>query len=844
MKNIIEAGKNIETERAVKLIADMETYTLRNQVLIAAQYLFSYVHAFVGFIAKCAKKEWTPYRALKWEDRHQEVSLEVRKGSLGGSIEASLVRTLEERIPIPKRYQENSDRMSSYLVQFAEKGLGRGSLDGLSIPEKAEYIYEKYPHMKEKNERRTLSLWFIRSCLIALFCMVLSLSMTEGKECCIVLCVVLEIAFAAFISRKMRIRWALHYIWLARSEYGRKLVDATLVLDAMDDEKRMEIKEDLQLLHSYLWLLQKETEKTNQFHHERIEVQKKIEKNTKRMEELQEKEDSDTNSMRKNLWEENRGLKQQVGVLDEKIAETAAHASRIKEQAEEENKNRVEFYLNLWKEYSKIVFEGNACSELLQNLCFADLLKVENRLYELNHVADPLSLAEHKNGRDYLTFRTEQEDIAKIYFSYHPKEQKVCILSMEREQDLNIEPLTSEAIQRILERRGTSDKGNNVDLMQYIKRIEELDAEAEKLRQEKYNASLELQKRVKEISDLTTNMQDSAKKCHALEQELKRVSGDKERAEKILAEYEEKQAELIQLSKETEKVKRELMQWKKKCGELNSKMQRNKENSQHVQTELEAKNKVLRDNIASLESTLNLQKKLADEAKKKRATDRNALKKLENTNKELEKNLYKTKEELSRLEKQKEAFSQKQAEAKKQLAKQKAELEKEQAKARQSLERMKEAQKGVSPEKYHAMYSKVKMQFPNLSDKAVVLFATAEQFFSVFGENREMDYSPIIVEYCKVLELSMWIYLDKSEEYQMEVEEVLKKKKFRTLGSAAYIILQDEKKSLWNYGTDLKRIGIIRNEGAHKGVQGYHKAKEVKTYLWKSDLLKQITMEK
>ena len=40
MINIVEAGKNIEKERKIEMIADIEVYTVMNALIIGAQSIF------------------------------------------------------------------------------------------------------------------------------------------------------------------------------------------------------------------------------------------------------------------------------------------------------------------------------------------------------------------------------------------------------------------------------------------------------------------------------------------------------------------------------------------------------------------------------------------------------------------------------------------------------------------------------------------------------------------------------------------------------------------------------------------------------------------------------------
>lgn len=300
MINIIEAGKTIAKSKMVKFVADLEVYTYRNCISILIQRIYCMVHTIMGFFAKIAKKPWKTYAVSNWDDRYQDVVRQVQLLS-NEELYREMIKGLGKRIRVPGRYREAGDMMSSYLVNYAMKKFKIGEKEGLSIPEKVEYIYEKYPHLKSKNERKVLAQWGITSCIILLAFGLLARMVVFKKTTCILLCVILEIVYAIYVSRKMRIRWALHYIWLARTEYGSKLVDVRLQMDGLKSEKQIELKEDLQVLHSCLWICEREQEKIAQMQKEKGEIEQKIRKNSKRMEELREREDSDVDSMRRNL---------------------------------------------------------------------------------------------------------------------------------------------------------------------------------------------------------------------------------------------------------------------------------------------------------------------------------------------------------------------------------------------------------------------------------------------------------------------------------------------------------------------------------------------------------------
>ncbi len=840
MINIIEAGKTIAKSKMVKFVADLEVYTFRNCISILIQRIYSIIHMIIGFFARLAKKQWSTYVISNWDDRYQDVVRQVQLLSNEELYEV-MIKGLGKRIGVPGRYREVGDMMSSYLVNYAMKRFKTGEKEGLSIPEKVEYIYEKYPHLKSKNERKVLVRWGIMSCIILLAFGLLARMVVFKKTTCILLCVILEIVYGVYISRKMRIRWALHYIWLARTEYGSKLADVRLQIDGLESEKQIELKEDLQVLHSCLWISEREQEKVEQLQREITGFEQKIRKNTKRVEELHGREDSDADSMRRNLMKENQELKLVVDEIQLKQEEANRKIAEIGKQITEESNRNALFYKELWADYSKIILAEDVLMQILKMFSFEDLRRMEKRLYELNHVINPQALLDNKNGSKYLSFRTEQGDLAKFYINFNQKEQRGTILSFEREEKLQIEPLTSENIKQIMDRRGEGNSAAVEAVGEYIKRIEELSARTKQLQKEKHQADLKLQEKVSEIFELKTSIAERTKKCNELECELIKVSDDKEKAAKVILEYENNQAEIATLSQRVKKSNRELADWKVKCGELDKEYKKSQEAWNQEQKHLEKRNKELTDNVKSLEKSLSVQKQIVDEAKKKQGVDKKMLQKLEETNKELKNTLNTTKGELDLAKKKKEELDDKYQEAKKQQEQYEKELKVANDEIRQKGEDLKKAYYGINMDKHKQIMEKVSGEFPGLSKEAMIVFATAEQLSDAFGKNQGIDYSPVLVEYCKVIEITIWAYLNKSTEYQKEVEKCFATKHGATLGSAGHIISEDKSKSLGQYGPKLLEINKLRNQGAHKGTHGWENTENVKQFLWNTELLKQVS---
>lgn len=123
-------------------------------------------------------------------------------------------------------------------------------------------------------------------------------------------------------------------------------------------------------------------------------------------------------------------------------------------------------------------------------------------------------------------------------------------------------------------------------------------------------------------------------------------------------------------------------------------------------------------------------------------------------------------------------------------------------------------------------------RYPNLTDKALKYLASAEQIYNVFKENDMIDCAPVLVEYARVYEESIWNYLEKSEEYREAKNEQLKDH-CRSLGSAGYIIRNYTGK-LKKYAPLIRTITEMRNNSAHAYISKIPEIKKMRELIWDS----------
>lgn len=127
----------------------------------------------------------------------------------------------------------------------------------------------------------------------------------------------------------------------------------------------------------------------------------------------------------------------------------------------------------------------------------------------------------------------------------------------------------------------------------------------------------------------------------------------------------------------------------------------------------------------------------------------------------------------------------------------------------------------------------VKHIYPSMNEQASHFLASAEQLYEIFKDNIVIDFAPVMVEYCKVFEITVWEYLERNYDlYKEEIKSSYKK----TLGSAAKIS-ERTIYSLKNYRQELEEMRIKRNKSAHKNANQKSDIIWIRKIVWESDFL-------
>ncbi|WP_147534525.1 tetratricopeptide repeat protein [Bacillus marasmi] len=137
-----------------------------------------------------------------------------------------------------------------------------------------------------------------------------------------------------------------------------------------------------------------------------------------------------------------------------------------------------------------------------------------------------------------------------------------------------------------------------------------------------------------------------------------------------------------------------------------------------------------------------------------------------------------------------------------------------------------ETKSNLKPDDY---LNKIKSTFPKFEPHSIEFLATAEYLFEL-NKNSFIDFAPIMVEYCKVIELELCVLLGNKK---------------LTLGQSIRVIEDKKIKPLIYQISNLKEIYLYRNGSAHTGKSTRRKIEIVRELLFEKNMLSLInTMKK
>lgn len=139
--------------------------------------------------------------------------------------------------------------------------------------------------------------------------------------------------------------------------------------------------------------------------------------------------------------------------------------------------------------------------------------------------------------------------------------------------------------------------------------------------------------------------------------------------------------------------------------------------------------------------------------------------------------------------------------------------------------------------KKNEINNKINRTFPGISKQGRNFLSTAERMYFSFCEEKSIDFAPVMVEYCRTIEVLLKDYLERSEIY---ADEYVKAKAYNHQGAtfgAATNTLKNVSGPLDKFRRDLNNIRKARNNSAHINVNKEPDVTYIREYIWNSPLL-------
>lgn len=134
--------------------------------------------------------------------------------------------------------------------------------------------------------------------------------------------------------------------------------------------------------------------------------------------------------------------------------------------------------------------------------------------------------------------------------------------------------------------------------------------------------------------------------------------------------------------------------------------------------------------------------------------------------------------------------------------------------------------------------AKVCSRFPKLSGDALSYLISAEAFYKTFYEESQIDYAPVMLEYCRAVEICLWDYLEHSDAYKTAaIESMQYNNGHKTFGGATHVLNDIKNGPLYSLRDEYFELKNIRNNSAHTFVTREPNVREIRRKLWETNLL-------
>ncbi len=540
MANIIDGIRKVEKSELARQLCDFKLQKISLRLRLMGRYLYFALMWLCRCILRLFKKDMKLPRVYSWKKRYEMLYEEYMLWERD-ALEGELIKQIKAKMRFIRHSgAKTEDRLSAEITKVVSGLYSWEEQKGLSIPEKKDYICEKYLKKRRLDEKMCIHLGILVSFFVCAVAVIFWCFNNPFKELIALGCILFVPLWGYFISYKV-IQWQLaHLVWLSGSNSCENCTaEGKSVVVPIADENREKNAEELLIYHTLRAMNMRTTDGATK-----------------------------------------------VLLTD---------MTRIWEGYEKEKLRR------RWeKRYGKLEIKDEVFTMAVNQFAYEDFEKLEQRLFELCEARDPAALAERKKGEYRVPFRTSQRDVGSLYFTASKnKSKRLLVCRVERKNPLIEEGLSREALGQLMkESENTVGALYQSFLRDFVPIEQKYDSQQQRivgLTQQMNDTEIKLQQKKAEVLKVSKHITDRERKCEETreklaktgltdsayeaqrqaflkaQRELTNYKSDMQRAEKQLAEFTEEHDTLVSqrevLQKENELLKQEMQNRKESFSE-------------------------------------------------------------------------------------------------------------------------------------------------------------------------------------------------------------------------------------------------------------------------------------
>lgn len=574
MKNLFSELQKADAAEIDRQMADFSCATIPGSVwILGRQIQYLLLTVFARFLPaarqKKEQKEWISMEL--WRNRRKEtfgqMSPEQKKQKLCQQIRRKI------KVASGKTVRETvaEDVLSVEATKAAAGLFPKYQMRGKSTAEIGDLISRMYPEMKKSESDHQLKLWYgyAVAWLVLLFC---AGKLLAWKGMLLLVEAVLgEVVIAWLVSIRLARLQLAHLIWLVGSATGTfNIEENDLPTSRLDAREKNRLALQLQGIHTLNHSKMLAEQEKKKLFDQIQSLEKTIEHNQElihRQEQITESDPSSAYRVINEKIKENEMLQEQIQNIRHSMTKQETYIHKIEGSIQFLQQEAGRQIAVLWKkEFPQLQESKEFLAQLTLQFGIADLVKIEQRLYELCHTSTPYAIAQSEKGAYQMEFRTQQGDLGKFRFVRLPQEKRMYLLAIERMGTLEEPVATPQQLQNLLITEGIQVQEEPVREQNVPREPEQALAKPKRQKEQQLEKLLEDMQQMEQLEQQIKEREDACQKS----------------GEMLAAVRQKAMEESQQLRKELSGEKDKLLNKRKQYDVLEQQLQMERENTKHI----------------------------------------------------------------------------------------------------------------------------------------------------------------------------------------------------------------------------------------------------------------------